>query len=187
MKNSELTKHLQGLNIYLVGIMGSGKSTIGKPLATALNYSFADTDDVLENATGQNISDIFSVNGESHFRSLEHKVLSEISHYHSLVVATGGGVVINSNNWGIMHQGIVVWLDLAPNILFKRLSIDTKPRPLLKNSHPKESLKILMAKRRSLYGEADIHILSNNHSPDEVAKQILEALPGILKVKFEFS
>nr|AUG32061.1 shikimate kinase [Paulinella longichromatophora] len=182
MQISKLSKRLQGLNIYIIGIMGSGKSTVGRPLAKLLNYSFIDTDKVIEGVTNSKISEIFIHHGESYFRSLEQNVLKEISQRHSLIIATGGGIVTKASNWGTMHQGIVVWLDLAPSTIQLRLSMDGIERPLIMNTNLEVKLQDLMKDRRSLYGEADLHILPDNDSPEKVAQQIVEALPGILKL-----
>ena len=107
-----LRQRLGGRSLYLIGMMGSGKSSTGRPLAERLGYGFVDADAVIEQVTGSNISEIFERDGEDHFRDLETQVLRSISERHSLVVATGGGIVTRSENWGMMHQGIVIWLDV---------------------------------------------------------------------------
>ena len=95
-----LAQRLQGLNLYLVGMMGAGKSSVGRPLAEALGYRFVDADAVVEQAAGQSIAEIFAHGGEAGFRALETAVLDRIASWHSLVVATGGGVVGRPENWG---------------------------------------------------------------------------------------
>ncbi len=126
-----LKETLGGRNIFLIGMMGSGKSQTGPNLAKMINYAFVDTDDVIEKASKQNISDIFEKDGETGFRGLEKQVLKEISQHHSLVIATGGGLVTVPENWGILHQGIVIWLDLDLKRSIKRIQNDDKKRPLL--------------------------------------------------------
>ncbi|MEY4803023.1 MAG: hypothetical protein RLZZ274_1754, partial [Cyanobacteriota bacterium] len=126
-----LTKRLQGLNVYLIGMMGAGKSAVGRPLAEALGYRFLDADDALEQVAGRTIPEIFATDGEAGFRELETAVLGQISGWHSLVVATGGGVVTKPENWGHMRQGVVVWLDAPAPLLLQRLRADSTPRPLL--------------------------------------------------------
>ena len=104
-----LKQRLAGRSLYLVGMMGSGKTSTGRPLAERLGYGFVDADAVIEQAAGCSIPDIFDRDGEASFRSLESQVLSAISQRHSLVVATGGGVVTQPENWGMLHSGIVIW------------------------------------------------------------------------------
>ena len=115
--HASLARRLEGLNLYLVGMMGTGKSAVGRPLAEALGYRFIDADTVLEQAAGRTIPDIFASDGETGFRALETAVLGQISSWHSLVVATGGGVVTRPENWGHLHQGVVVWLDAPAELL----------------------------------------------------------------------
>lgn len=101
-RHRPLARRLQGLNVYLVGMMGAGKSAVGRPLAEALGYRFLDADTALEQAAGRPIAEIFAAEGEEGFRALETAVLDRIAGFHSLVVATGGGVVTRPVNWG--HQ-----------------------------------------------------------------------------------
>ena len=124
---------LQGLNIYLIGMMGAGKSTIGPLLAEHLSYAFLDTDPTIEKLVGQSISEIFKTAGEPEFRKIETQVLAEVSAYVRLVVATGGGIPIERENWNHLHQGLVIWLDPAIDLLVERLQGDTT-RPILATS-----------------------------------------------------
>ena len=101
--------------------MGSGKTSTGRPLAERLGYGFVDADAVIEQVAGCTISEIFERDGEEEFRSLETQVMRSISERHSLVVATGGGVVTRTENWGMMHQGIVIWLDVERRQLLQSL------------------------------------------------------------------
>jgi len=101
-----LRSRLGGRNLYLVGMMGSGKSSSGRPLAQQLGYGFADADPVIEQAAGCTIAEIFERDGEAGFRALESQVLQAIGQRHSLVVATGGGVITKPENWGVLHQGL---------------------------------------------------------------------------------
>jgi shikimate kinase len=108
-------------------------------------------------------------------------VLNQIASWHSLVVATGGGVVTRPENWGQMQQGVVIWLDAPDALLLERLSADPTPRPLMQSEDPAQRLAELMGQRRPLYAQADLHIVQDGRAPDQVAEQILEALPGVLK------
>ncbi|MFM9101013.1 MAG: shikimate kinase [Cyanobium sp.] len=183
--HQELAQRLQGLNLYLVGMMGAGKSAVGRPLADALGYRFVDADTVLEGAAGRTIPEIFASDGEAQFRQLETAVLGQISGWHSLVVATGGGVVTRPVNWGHMRQGVVVWLDAPAEQLLARLGSDPTPRPLLQADDPASRLRQLLAERQPLYAQADLHVCQRQEQPPQVAQLVLEALPGILRERPE--
>lgn len=150
--------NLKGVNLYLVGMMGVGKSTTGRSIAQQMGYGFVDTDDLITQLTGQAISDIFTQSGEAHFRAIESQVLAEVSAHTKLVVATGGGIVLAQKNWSYLRHGLVVWLDLAPELLWQRLQTD-QSRPLLQTSNPQTVLEDLLNQRRPLYRQADVHVL----------------------------
>ena len=176
-----LKQRLAGRSLYLVGMMGSGKTSTGRPLAERLGYGFVDADAVIEQAAGCSIPEIFERDGEAGFRSLESQVLSAISQRHSLVVATGGGVVTQPENWGLLHSGIVIWLDVVPDQLLHRLNADSTVRPLLQTTDPEASLNTLLNERRPLYGEADLTVVINDETPEAVADGILQLLPSLLQ------
>jgi len=175
-----LKEKLGGRNIFLIGMMGSGKSQTGPVLAKMINYAFVDTDDVIEKASKQSISSIFEKDGEKVFRDVEKKVLKEISQHHSLVIATGGGLVTLPENWGILHQGIVIWLDLDLKRSIKRLESDEKKRPLLIGDDLAENFSQIFESRKPIYLESDLRIEVEDQSPYEVATMIAERLPSIL-------
>ena len=179
--SADLARRLKGLNLYLVGMMGAGKSAVGRPLARALGYRFIDADTSLAQAAGCPIPEIFAEAGEEGFRALESAVLDQLAGWHSLVVATGGGVVTRPVNWGHLHQGVVIWLDAPEAVLLARLEADPTPRPLLADADPAGRLSQLLAERRPLYAQADLHILQGMESPEGVAARVLEALPGVLR------
>ena len=176
-----LKQRLSGRSLYLVGMMGSGKTSTGRPLAERLGYGFVDADAVIEQAAGCSIPEIFQREGEDGFRAIEHQVLSAISQRHSLVVATGGGVVTQRENWGLLHSGIVIWLDVVQEQLLKRLQADSTVRPLLQTEDPALALSQLLAERQPLYAEADLTVVINDETPDTVADGILQLLPSLLK------
>ena len=176
-----LKQRLAGRSLYLVGMMGSGKTSTGRPLAERLGYGFVDADAVIEQAAGCSIPDIFDRDGEAGFRSLESQVLSAISQRHSLVVATGGGVVTQPENWGMLHSGIVIWLDVVPEQLLQRLNADSTERPLLQTADPEAALNALLNERRPLYAEADLTVVINDETPEAVADGILQLVPSLLK------
>ena len=176
-----LKERLSGRSIYLIGMMGSGKTSTGRPLAKRLGYGFVDADAVIEQVAGCTIPEIFERDGEAGFRSIESQVLNAISQRHSLVVATGGGVVIKPENWGQLHSGIVVWLDVDRGQLLARLRADSTLRPLLQQPDPEAALDTLLQQRRPLYGEADLTVVINDETAEAVADGILQLLPGLLK------
>ena len=180
-RDSSLKRHLAGRSIYLIGMMGCGKTSTGRPLAERLGYGFVDADAVIEQAAGCTIAEIFDRDGEHGFRTLETQVLHAISQRHSLVVATGGGAVTQSENWGVLHQGIVIWLDVEREQLLARLQADSTARPLLQQSNPEAALDALLAHRRSLYAEADLTVVIREETPDVVADGILQLIPSLLK------
>jgi shikimate kinase len=175
-----LKEKLGGRNIFLIGMMGSGKSQTGPVLAKMINYAFVDTDDVIEKASKQSISSIFEKDGEKVFRDVEKKVLKEISQHHSLVIATGGGLVTLPENWGILHQGIVIWLDLDLRRSIKRLESDQKRRPLLLGDNLAENFSQIYESRKPIYLESDLRIEVEDQSPYELATMVAEHLPSIL-------
>ena len=178
---SSLKQRLGGRSLYLVGMMGSGKTSTGRPLAERLGYGFVDADAVIEQAAGCTIPEIFEQNGESGFRTIETQVLNAISQRHSLVVATGGGVVTQPENWGLLHSGIVIWLDVVPDQLLQRLNADSTVRPLLQTADPEAALNALLNERRPLYAEADLTVVINDETPEAVADGILQLVPSLLK------
>ena len=176
-----LKQRLGGRSVYLIGMMGSGKTSTGRPLAERLGYGFVDADAVIEQAAGCSIAEMFQRDGETEFRALEKQVLNSISQRHSLVVATGGGVVTQRENWGVLHSGIVIWLDVAQEQLLKRLQADRTVRPLLQTADPEAALNKLLAERKTLYAEADLIVVINDEPPEAVADGIVQLLPGLLK------
>jgi len=172
---------LQGINVFLIGMMGAGKTTVGQLLASKLNYSFVDTDVLIERVAGKTINEIFADLGENSFRQLEAQVLSELSAYTRLVVATGGGIVLSSMNWSYLHHGLVVWLDPPVEVLIDRLQNDTT-RPLLQNPDPAQILQQILSQRRRLYAEADLHIAINaSETPEAIASRVIAQIPTVLK------
>jgi shikimate kinase len=180
-----VSEQLQGLNLYLIGMMGAGKTTVGKVLAQKLGYRFFDTDVVIEQVAGQTIAHLFATAGEPEFRVLETQVLAELAAYRQLVVATGGGIVVKRDNWGLLRHGIIVWLDVPVAEIVARLEGDTT-RPLLQTpnpeSTPEDQVRSLLTARQSLYAQADLHIVCEaGDTPEHIALQILAQVPSVLK------
>ncbi|MFN6168396.1 MAG: shikimate kinase, partial [Pseudanabaena sp.] len=134
---------LNGTNIFLIGMMGAGKSTIGKLLAQKVHYSFVDTDALIEQCAGKSIPEIFANEGEDGFRDLEQQILSQVSAYTRLAIATGGGIVMPSLNWSQLHDGIVVLNDVPVEVLYDRLKTESEQRPLLQTKDPFQRLNNL--------------------------------------------
>jgi len=172
---------LKNCSLFLVGMMGAGKTTVGQGLAKRLNYRFFDTDILIERVAGTDIPQLFATQGEEGFRQLETQVLSQLSAQLRSVISTGGGIVLKPENWGYLRHGIVVWLDVPPEVLYDRLKTD-ETRPLLKTANPLETLQILCDRRQDLYAQADLHLtLTGVESPEQVADKVLIELPRILK------
>lgn len=172
---------LQGVNLYLIGMMGAGKTTVGQLLANHLGYRFLDTDDVITQSAGRSINQLFAEEGESAFRQLESDVLAQVCAYTRLTVATGGGIVLRTENWSYLHHGLVVWLDVPVELLYTRLAEDTT-RPLLQDADPKGKLRSLLEQRTPLYSQADLKItVREEETPEEIAHRVIEAIPSVLK------
>jgi len=162
-------------NIYLVGLMGSGKTTIGRILAKRLGLSFMDTDREVEDRTGVSIPTIFEIEGEDGFRKRESQVVEDCSRMSNLIVATGGGVVMRpENRENLANSGLVVYLNVPPHILYERTRAD-KNRPLLKVDDPLTKLKQLFAQRDPLYRQvADLVIDGGRINAQGVMLQLLK-------------
>lgn len=172
---------IQGINLYIVGMMGAGKSTVGRLLAPQLGYKFFDTDDLVAQVADKSIPEIFAEVGEAGFRELETQVLAQLCSYKNLVVATGGGMVLRRENWSYLHHGIVVWLDVPLALLQARLQGDGT-RPLLQDPDPWGKLRSLLDQRLHLYAQADVKIeITTAATPEQIAQQVLTAIPQILK------
>lgn len=176
-----MTNLLKGVNLYLIGMMGVGKTTVGKLLAQEVGYRFVDTDEIIVKAVGKSINEIFTENGEADFRQLESDVLGQVCAYTKLIVATGGGIVMQQQNWGYLRHGLIVWLDVPIQIILERLAED-HTRPLLQNSDPQGKLSSLLEQRQHKYSQADLHItITATETPEEIATRILTTIPSILK------
>lgn len=167
---------LKGVSVFLIGMMGVGKTTIGQLLAKQLDYDFLDIDQFIEQATRQTVSTIFAESGEAIFRQLETATLSQVSARLRRVVATGGGIVLAQENWSYLRHGVIIWLDVPVEQLKARLSQDTT-RPLLQNQDLTARLTQLSEERRSRYAEADIHIqVLPDETPEQITARIMNAI-----------
>lgn len=160
-------------NIFLVGMPGAGKTTIGRQLARRMHRSFVDADHEIEARTGVRIPLIFDIEGEAGFRERESKVIAELASRTDLVVATGGGAVLRAENRSALRQGgTVVYLHASPELLYERTRLDPN-RPLLQVDDPRRKLEELFAQRDPLYREvADIVVNSLGGSIGQLVKQV---------------
>ena len=163
------------MNIFIVGPMGSGKSTVGKIISSELFLTFYDTDEEIETRTGASIDWIFDLEGEEGFRKRESKILEDMVHKNSIVLSTGGGIILlESNREMLSSRGTVFYLATPIAVQLERTSKD-KDRPLLKNGDPGEILKNLHLARESLYKEvADYSVNTEGKSSQEVSSEIIK-------------
>jgi len=163
-------------SIVLVGLMGAGKTSVGRKLAEKLDMDFTDADEEIAGAAGCSIEDIFETYGEDAFRDVEERVISRLLEESPRVLATGGGAFMNPRTRSLIAEsGISVWLRADLDMLVKRTR-RRGGRPLLKNKDPRATLRKLMIERDPFYAEADIVIDATDEGPDVMARQIADAL-----------
>jgi len=164
-------------NIFLVGMMGAGKTSVGKLLARRLGKTFHDCDHEIERVTGVKVAVIFEIEGEDGFRAREAKTLSELARRTDIVLATGGGAVLSADNRKLLAgNGVVVYLRAAPADLWGRTRND-KNRPLLRTADPRAKLEQIYAERDPLYCEvADIIVDTGNQSVGSLAHRLEQQL-----------
>ena len=175
--------HIGGRSIVLVGLMGCGKSSVGRRLAATLGLPFVDADDEIEAAAGMRIAEIFSAHGEAAFRDGERRVLRRLLDKGPQVLATGGGAYINpETRAAIADAGISVWLRAELPVLMRRV-MKRDDRPLLKAPDPEGVMRDLMAKRYPIYAEADLTIESRDVPHEVILSEILAAVAGSPKLR----
>ena len=162
--------------IVLVGLMGAGKSCIGKRLAETIGWNFVDADSEIEKAAGCSIADIFERHGEAAFRDGERRVIQRLLQQGPSVIATGGGAFMNPETRdAIRANGVSVWLRADLEVLLRRTG-RRDHRPLLRKGNPRETLSRLMAERYPVYAEADVVVESVERPAEETTQQVVEAL-----------
>ncbi|MCL6653129.1 shikimate kinase [Agrobacterium rubi] len=163
-------------NVIFVGLMGAGKSAIGRLVAQQLRIPFVDTDAEIERVSRMTISELFASYGEDEFRALEMRVIKRLLRGGPKVVSTGGGAFVNDNTRRhIKRGGISMWLKADLEVLWERVS-KREHRPLLKTENPKATLLALMERRYPIYQEADITIESRDVRKEIIVKEVLEAI-----------
>lgn len=162
-----------GKNLVLIGMMGSGKSTIGHRAAQELNLPFYDLDKEIEKKAHCSITEIFQQEGEATFRELEHDIIQEIVKKAPAVIATGGGAFIEKRNRELFQKNsITIYLSASAETLFERTK-STTHRPLLQNHDPLSTLKNLLQKRHAFYEQANFTITVDHLGPPEIVQQLL--------------
>ena len=162
----------------MVGMMGSGKTTVGRTLAALLDVPFKDTDKMLQYKLGRPIHQLFHFYGEDTFRQHETRMLQDLE-IEDCVLSTGGGTVLREENWTELRRlGKTVFLDVDVNVLKKRLETAKKRRPLLETAEWKDKVSELIDERRELYQKSDIHLRLCAEEPEEVAELVLQAVKG---------
>lgn len=175
-KRDELTGLLDGRPIVLVGMMGAGKTTVGRRLANRLGRHFIDSDEEVEKAAGMSIEEIFKLRGEPDFRAGEVKVIARLLKERDLVLGTGGGAFINAETRALVKAASAsVWIKADFDLLFQRVSRRSN-RPLLKTANPRETLRNLMDVRYPIYAEADVTVVTRDVPQDQVASDVIDAL-----------
>lgn len=178
---NSVAKALGNRSIVLVGLMGAGKTTVGRRLANRLDLSFVDADTEIEKAAGSSIADIFKDFGEAHFRDGEQRVIHRLLREGPQVLATGGGAFMNPKTREATKEfGISVWLKADLDVLMKRVSRRSH-RPLLQNDDPEAVMKRLIDERYPIYATADLTIDSKEGPHDAVVDEIVHALASELK------
>lgn len=163
-------------NIYLIGLMGVGKTTIGRQLARALKLPFHDSDKAIEEKTGVDIPTIFEYEGEEGFRQREQKIIEQLTGLRGIVLATGGGAVLSEHNRKLLQEnGFVVYLHCSIDRILLRTRRDNK-RPLLQTDNPRERLETLLRQREPLYQACADFTIDTGKTPGKtVVRKILQA------------
>lgn len=168
-------------SIVLIGMMGVGKSSIGRRLGSRLGVPFVDADTEIERAAGMSIADIFARHGEAAFRSGEARVIARLLNGGPQVLATGGGAVMNEATRALIKErGVSVWLSAELDLLLRRISKRKAERPMLQTDDPAATLRDLLTTRQPIYAQADITVQSRDVPHDAIVTEIIEALTAFL-------
>ncbi|MFP9138749.1 shikimate kinase [Devosia sp. XGJD_8] len=172
----QLAERLAGKPLVLVGMMGAGKTTVGRRLANRLGRHFLDSDEEIEKAAQMSIPEIFEQRGEPEFRAGETRVIARVLKESNVVLATGGGAFVNGETRALVKaEAISIWLKAEVDILFERVSRRSN-RPLLKTANPRETLEKLIEDRYPIYAEADVTVISRDVPQDVVAGDVIDAV-----------
>ncbi|MGH7790804.1 MAG: shikimate kinase [Thermodesulfobacteriota bacterium] len=167
-------------NIFLIGFMGAGKTSVGKILAKSLEMSFVDLDVEIEKELGMTIPEIFSTHGEGFFRDAESEALRSVAERERQAIATGGGVVLREENWEVMgKKGVTIYLKAPAAVLYNRVKNNTS-RPLLQVEDPLKRARKLLSQRVPLYEKADLIVDTERISPQEAVREISTKLMSLV-------
>ncbi len=173
-----ISRQLGTRSLVLVGLMGAGKSTVGRRLAQMLKLPFRDADQEIEAAAGMSIPDIFSIHGEDYFREGERRVIARLLQEGPMVLATGGGAFMNEETRrAVAEHGISIWLKADLDVLMRRVRKRAN-RPLLQNPDPEGTMRHLMEQRHPVYATANLTVDSHEAPHDRVVADIIKALNG---------
>jgi shikimate kinase len=176
-----IVARLADRSIVLIGMMGVGKSSIGRRLGARLGIPFVDADAGIERAAGMSIADIFARHGEAAFRSGEARVIARLLNNGPQVLATGGGAVMNPATRTLIQQkGVSVWLSAEFELLLRRISKRKAERPMLQTADPAATLRALLAEREPIYAQADLTVESRDVPHDAVVGEIIARLADFL-------
>jgi len=176
-----IQRRLGSRSIVLVGMMGVGKSSIGRRLATRLGVPFVDADAEIEKAAGMSIADIFARHGEADFRSGEARVIARLLDGGPQVLATGGGAVMNPDTRAtIKAKGVSIWLTAEFDVLMRRIAKRKNERPMLQTADPAATLRRLLAEREPVYALSDLTVQSREVPHDAIVAEIVRALAAFL-------
>jgi shikimate kinase len=174
--DAEITAALGKRCVVLIGMMGAGKSTIGRRVAARLRLPFLDADTEIETAAGMSIPDIFEAHGEPHFRDGEARVIARLLEGGPAVVATGGGAFMREETRNrVRDKAVSIWLKANADVIMKRVR-RRSDRPLLQNADPEGTVSRLLGEREPVYGTADLTILSRDVPHDRIVDECIEAL-----------
>jgi len=174
--DAEITAALGKRCVVLIGMMGAGKSTIGRRMAARLRLPFLDADTEIETAAGMSIPDIFEAHGEPHFRDGEARVIARLLESGPAVIATGGGAFMREETRNrVRDKAVSIWLKADADVIMKRVR-RRSDRPLLQNADPEGTVSRLLGEREPVYGTADLTILSRDVPHDRIVDECIEAL-----------
>ena len=179
-RQTQLLRRLGQRSIVFVGLMGAGKTAIGRKVAATLDLAFADSDHEIETASRMGIPDLFERYGEAEFRALEQRVIARILENGPQVLSTGGGAFMNEQTRAsIAGHGVSVWLKADIDVLMERVS-KKQNRPLLKNPDPRAVMERLMAERYPVYATADVTVPTRDERKEVIADEVIDALAARL-------
>jgi shikimate kinase len=182
-RDHPIRQRLGSRSVVLVGLMGAGKSTVGRRLATKLALPFFDADQEIESAAGMSVQDIFSVYGEPYFREGERKVIARLLQEGPIVLATGGGAFMNEETRAtVSRAGVSIWLRAELPVLMRRVRKRAN-RPLLNTEDPEETMRRLIAIRYPVYAQADLTVESHEAPHDRVVAEVMRVLSDWLEAE----